>query len=74
MNKKEIESLIAEGTWRDLLRGLGEGTYEMFFPNVDKIKSFKATAYEFNGDRMGKTYSISVDKEHLFVKVKVTLQ
>ena len=72
MTRKEIDGYVSKNKWRELLRALPEGEHEMFFPTIEKIKSFKATAYEFNGDGIGKKFAISVDKVHKFVKVKVS--
>lgn len=72
MTDKEIKTLISECKWSELLKGLPQGTHQLFFPSNDAIRSCKAVAYNLNSDRMGKTFQFKVDKEHCFVNLTIS--
>lgn len=66
--------LLEQKKWRQFLLEVPDDrvNFDLNFPSIEAMKSFKATAYEINSDGIGnKVFSISLDKANLRLTVTV---
>lgn len=68
-------ALLEQRKWREFLLTVPDdrNNFDLTFPSLELMKSFKSTAYEINSDGVGdKVFSLSMDKANLRVTVTVT--
>lgn len=74
---KELElnyGLLEQRKWREFLKAIPKDRkqFDLTFSDLNSLKSFKATAYELNSDKiMPYTIALSINKDEL--KVTVTI-
>ena len=72
METFEQYGLINQKRWTEFLGSLEAGkTHTFTFPSNRDIKSCKTVAYEINSNRVGRTYSFSINKAEKRVEISV---